>query len=84
MKITQADTLTIQMDYHPIQTNWCPNLCHPHHFYARCPSWHNPPPSLSCLGTGTRWLGSIYKIKIFQAEIISFSMKDLFHACNWV
>jgi len=23
----------------PIQTNWCPHLCHPHHFYARCPSW---------------------------------------------
>jgi len=19
---------------HPIQTNWCPYLCHPHHFYA--------------------------------------------------
>ena len=29
MKITQADTPTIQMDCHPIQTNWCPHLCHP-------------------------------------------------------
>ena len=32
MKITQADTPTIQMDCHPIQTNWCPHLCHPCHF----------------------------------------------------
>jgi len=49
----------------PIQTNWCPHLCHPHHFYAGCPSWHNPP-NLPWIGTGTkyaglhtRWLGSI-------------------------
>jgi len=32
MKITQADTPTIRMDCHPIQTNWCPHLCRPHHF----------------------------------------------------
>jgi len=38
MKITQADAPTIWMDCHPIQTNWCPHLCHPHHFYAGCPS----------------------------------------------
>jgi len=56
MKITQADTPTIRMDCHPIQTNWCPHLCHPHHFYARCPSWHNPP-NLSWLGTGTKYAG---------------------------
>ena len=36
MKITQADAPTIWMDCHPIQTNWCPPLCHPHHFYAGC------------------------------------------------
>jgi len=35
---------------------WCPHLCHPHHFYAGCPSWHNPP-YLSCLGTGTKYAG---------------------------
>jgi len=29
MKITQTDTPTIWMDCHPIQTNWCPHLCHP-------------------------------------------------------
>jgi len=29
MKITQADTPTIRMDCHLIQTNWCPHLCHP-------------------------------------------------------
>jgi len=40
---TQADKPTTWMYCHPIQTNWCPNLCHFHHFYARCPSWHNPP-----------------------------------------
>jgi len=56
MKITQAGTPTIQMDCHPIQTNWCPHLCHPVHFYAGCPSWHNPP-NLSWLGTGTIYAG---------------------------
>ena len=38
MKITQADTPTIRMDCHPIQTNWCPHLYHHCHFYAGCPS----------------------------------------------
>jgi len=54
--ITQAHAPTIWMDCHPIQTNWCPRLCHPHHFYARCPSWHNPP-NLSWFGTGTKYAG---------------------------
>jgi len=55
---TQTNTPTIQMDCHPIQTNWCPHLCHPYHFYvdARCPSWHNPP-NLSWLGTDTKYAG---------------------------
>jgi len=72
MKITQADAPKIRMDCHPIQTNWCPHLCIPHHFYARCPSWHNPP-NLSWLGTSTkyaglhtRWLTSNIKIQIIQ------------------
>jgi len=56
IKITQAETPTIRMDCHPIQTIWCPHLCHPHNFYARCPPWHNPP-SLSWLGTGTKYAG---------------------------
>jgi len=56
MKIRQADAPTIWMNCHPIQTNWCPHLCHPHHFYARCPSLHNPP-NLSWLGTGTKYAG---------------------------
>jgi len=56
MKITQADAPTIWMDCHPIQTNWCPHLCHPHHFYAGCPSLHNPP-NLSWLGTGIKYAG---------------------------
>jgi len=53
MKITQADAPTIEMDCHPVQTNWCPHLYHPHHFYAGCPSWHNPP-NFSCLGKWDR------------------------------
>ena len=56
MKITQADAPTIWMDCHPIQSNWFPHLCHPHHFYAGCPSLHNPP-NLSLLGTGTKYAG---------------------------
>jgi len=56
MKITRADAPTIWMDCHPIQTNWCLHLYHPHYFYARCPSWHNPP-NLSWLGTGTKYAG---------------------------
>jgi len=43
MKITQVDTPTTRMDCHPIQTNWCPHLCHPVHFHAGCPTLHNPP-----------------------------------------
>jgi len=56
MKITQADAPTIWMECHPIQANWCPHLCHIHHFYAGCPSLHNPP-YLSWLGTGTEYAG---------------------------
>ena len=40
----------------PTQTNWCPHVCHPHHFCAGCSSWHNPP-NLSWLGTGTKYAG---------------------------
>jgi len=43
MKITQADAPTIWMEFHSILTNWWPHHCHPHHFYAWCPSWHNCP-----------------------------------------
>jgi len=53
---TQADVPTIWMDCHTIQTNWCRQLCHPHHFYAGCPSLHNPL-NLSWLGTGTKYAG---------------------------
>jgi len=56
MKITQADAPTVWMDCHLIQTNWCPHIYHPHHFYAGCPSWQDPP-NLSWLGTGTRYAG---------------------------
>ena len=42
MKITQADAPTIWMDCHPIQTIWCPHLCHPHHFLCRMPFLTQP------------------------------------------
>jgi len=42
--------LTIQMDCHLMQTNWCPHLCYTHNFYARCTFWHNLL-NLSWLGT---------------------------------
>ena len=78
MKITQADTPTIQMDCYPILTNWCPNLWNPHHFYAGCPSWHNPP-NLSWLETGTkyaglhtRWLGKYRGGKFRNNQITTF------------
>jgi len=32
------------------------HLCHPRHFYAGCPSWHDPP-NLSWLGSGTKYAG---------------------------
>jgi len=32
VKITKAETPTVRMDCHPILTNQCPNLRHPHHF----------------------------------------------------
>ena len=32
MKMTQADAPAFRMDCHPIQTNWCHHLYHPHHF----------------------------------------------------
>jgi len=79
MKITQADAPTIWMDCHPIQTNWCPHLCHPHHFYAGCPSLHNPP-NLSWLGTGTKyaslntwWLG-LYRRFIMLPKFTHYMM----------
>jgi len=30
----KGDTPTIRMDCHPILTNSCPNLCHPHRFMS--------------------------------------------------
>jgi len=54
--VQNEDAPTIQMDCHPIQTNWCPHFYHHHHFYTGCPSWHNPP-NLSWLGTGTKYAG---------------------------
>jgi len=84
MKTTQADKPTIWMDCCPILTNWCPHLWHPHHFYAGCPSWHNPP-NLSWLGTGTkyaglhtRWLGVTIKWRHKQRKEEGFAFGN-FH-----
>ena len=78
MKITQADTPTIQLDCHPIQTNWCPNLCHPHHFYSGCPSWHNPP-NLSWLGTGTKYAGLHTRWLLYDTSIYCIYMLCIFY-----
>jgi len=44
MKITQADTPTIQIDCHPMLTNWCRNLCHPTIFVPDALPGTTPPP----------------------------------------
>jgi len=50
-KITEADTSTIRVGATPS------GLITAHlHFYAGCPSYHNPP-TLSWLGTGTKYAG---------------------------
>jgi len=54
----------------PIQTNWCPHLCHPHHFYAGCPSLHNPP-HLSWLGTGTKYAGLHTQCDMKVSKLVS-------------
>jgi len=79
MKITQADTPTIQ-------TNWCPHLCHPYHFYAGCPSWHNPP-NLSWLGTGTKYAGlhtrdGLVKLNLDSLIDCAFSILWLLCLCD--
>jgi len=75
--ITQADAPTIRLVCHPIQTNWCPDLYHPHNFYAGCPTWHNPL-NLCWLGTGTKyallhtqWLGSLCHHKSYSDHCCS-------------
>jgi len=94
-EITQADAPTTQMDCHPIQVNWCPHLCHFHHFYAGCPSLHNPP-NLSWLGTSTkyaalhtRWLGWVmmhicFKLNCNTITTTLHSFSDLFSRTTWV
>jgi len=56
MKITQADAPTIW-----IHTNWCPHLCHPHHFMQDAfpyttlpvyPGWGQVPNMLACIPGG--------------------------------
>jgi len=54
-KIIEADTLTIWLGATPSGLNSNPPPSPPH-FYARCPSCHNPP-TLSWLGTGTKYAG---------------------------
>ena len=81
IKITRADVPTIWMDCLPILTNWYPHLCHSQHFYAGYPSWYNPP-IVSCLWTGTkyvglhtRWLGQIYWKNFGSGKILAYPDK---------
>ena len=52
--LPQADAPTLQMDCHPILTNWCHTSAIPP-FLRRCLSWHNPP-NISWLGTARNML----------------------------
>jgi len=54
----------------PIVTNWCPHLCYPHHFYTKCPSFHNAP-NLSWLLTGTKYAGLRTRWLSYLAEVES-------------
>jgi len=64
-KITQADAPTIQMDCHPIHTNWCPHLYHPTIFTPNAlpgttlpiyPGLEQAPNMLACITGDTRYL----------------------------
>jgi len=63
-----VDTPTIQMDCHPIQTNWCPHLCHPAIFTLDAfpgttlpiyPGLRQAPNMLACIPDGLNQLGLI-------------------------
>ena len=80
MKITQADAPTVWMDCHPIQTNWCPHLCYPHHFmqdaltYTTLPIYPGlgqAPNMLACIPGGF--------IKHFNYLIFSFTYHNHCH-----
>jgi len=55
VKVTDADTLTIQLDVIPSGLISDPPPSSPH-FYAGCSSCYYPP-NLSWLGTGTKYAG---------------------------
>jgi len=54
-KVSEADTPTIRLGATPFGLISDPPPSSPH-FYAGCPSCHNPP-NLSWLGTGTKYAG---------------------------
>jgi len=87
MKITQAEAPSSRMD---CQTNWCPHLCHPHHFYARCPFWRNPP-NLFWFGTGTKyaglhaqWLGCVHTKAVVAMSCSKWWMPNVTWCDRWV
>jgi len=90
MKITQAGVPTIRMDCHHIQTNWCPHLCHPHQFYAGCPSWHNPPNSswpwdrhqICWLGYPVAYLIAAIVITLKVIPLLQAFSSAIFHICG--
>jgi len=54
--ITGLNASCWTVEWQPWGWACCSHLCHPHHFYAGCPSWHKPP-NLSWLWTGTKYTG---------------------------
>ena len=88
MKITQANAPTIQMDCHPIQTNWRPHHCHLHHFTQDAlsyitlliyPALGHAPNMLACISVAL--VLNIYHplIKEYLITLCQFSMALL---CN--
>jgi len=72
------------MDCHLSKLIGAPSLLS-HHFYAGCPSWHNPP-NLSWLGTGTKYAGLhtqwIKKIKGVSVIYLEMAVQIYVHVCT--
>jgi len=73
MKITQADTPTVWMDCHPIQTNWCPTYtifaiftqdALPYTTLPSYPGLGQAPNMLACIPGGLVLIGRVYDTKI--------------------
>jgi len=68
---------------HSIRTNQQPNSIIPH-FYSKCPSCRNPP-TLSWLGTGTKYAGLHIQWHGFVVNTVTVqTKKDWLEKINWL